>query len=254
MIRRTKPNEEGPRVPLWIITFTDMTTNLLTFFVLLLTMGQIRNDSLFDEGQRISLLFLESVKAGFGFRTSANFQHESIRYSVQQPEQLEGILRDAREEQTRRLFQNLRRSMETLPSQWQGDRPAFSIAPIRFAQDQAVLDEAGRQWLSRFCLNVRQNLDPATTTLYVVGIAGGDSSDGPSWQLAARRSHSVAEFLRQTLSGSAAGRVGEDAPGGNIPPWRIFWWGAGPDSRWAGQDSPGPGQSQILIGVMRMDR
>jgi hypothetical protein len=253
VIRRIRPTEEGPKVPLWIITFTDMTTNLLTFFVLLLTMGQIRDDSLFDEGQRISLLFLESVKAGFGFRTSTEFQHQGIRYSVERPEQLEGIIRDAREEQTRRLFQTLRRSMQTLPSQWKGDRPAFSIAPVRFADGEVGLDEAGRQWLSRYCSNVRQNLDPATTTLYVVGVAGGDAADVQSWQLAARQAHAVAEFLRRTLSPTTA-RADEDAPGHGEPSWRIFWWGAGPGASWAGQDAPGSGQSQILIGAMKTSR
>ena len=105
-----RQEESAPGVPLWIITFSDMTTNLLTFFVLLLSMGHIRDDTLFDDGQRMSMLFLESVKAGFGFRQSTDFDHPKVKYSIDQPDQTEGITKDAREEQTRRLFENLRRS------------------------------------------------------------------------------------------------------------------------------------------------
>ena len=249
---KARASEERPQVPLWIVTFTDMTTNLLTFFVLLLSLGHVRDDTLFDEGQRISLLFLESVKAGFGFRTASDFDFNKVKYSVEKPERPEGITKDAREEQTRRLFDNLRRSMQTMPSQMKGDRIEFSVANVRFAPDQAVFDEASGQWLSRYCLNVRQNLDPATTTLYVVGVADNGAAQTRSRLLAARRSRAVADFVRQGLSGSTS------APDPRMtnakPPWRVFWWGAGPDAGWGGQDPPSPGQSQILIAAMKVTR
>jgi len=251
-LSRARPVEENPRVPLWIVTFTDMTTNLLTFFVLLLSMGHIRDDTLFDEGQRISLLFLESVKAGFGFRTASEFDYSKVKYTIEKPEQPKGITKDAREEQTRRLFDNLRRSMQTMPSQLKGDRVEFSVANVKFAPDQAVLDESGKQWLSRFCLNVRQNLSPANTMLYVVGVADNGAAETQSRLLAAHRSRAVADFLRQALSASSTGQSPQDTHGG--PPWRVFWWGAGPGASWGGQDSPGPGQSQILIAAMKTNR
>ena len=99
-----------------------MTTNLLTFFVLLLSMGHVRDESLFDEGQGMSLLFLESVKAGFGFKNATDFDYSKIKYTIDQPDQSQGITKDAREEQTRRLFKTLRQSMQTMPSQLNGDR------------------------------------------------------------------------------------------------------------------------------------
>ncbi|MEN6428601.1 MAG: flagellar motor protein MotB [Phycisphaerales bacterium] len=247
-----RQEESAPAVPLWIITFSDMTTNLLTFFVLLLSMGHVRDDSLFDDGQRISMLFLESVKEGFGFKNTTDFDYAKVKYTVDQPDKPQGTTKDAREEQTRRLFENLRRSMQTMPSQLKGDRVEFSVANIKFAPDQAMLDDAGKQWLSRFCLNVRQSLDPATTMLYVVGVADRGAVESQSRLLAARRSRAVAAFVRQALSASTPPRSGE-ATGGSSP-WRVFWWGAGPGASWGGQDAPSPGRSQILIAAMKTTR
>ena len=119
----------------------------------------------------------------------------------------------------------------------------------RFEPDQTLLDEAGKQWLSRFCVNVRHNLDPATTLLYVVGVPGKEATEDQS--LAANRSRAVATFLRQTLSAQAAGPSA--ASQGSRSSWRVFWWGAGPGSSWAGQDLPNAGRSQILIAAMKAD-
>jgi len=225
-----------------------MTTNLLTFFVLLLSMGHIRDESLFDDGQRISLLFLESVKTGFGFKNATDFDFSKTKYSIDRPDQVKGLTKDARQEQARRLFESLQRSMQTLPSHLQGDRVEYSVANVRFAPGQTVFDESSRQWLSGFALNLGQSLSPATTMLYVVGVADRAAGDAPSWMLAAQRSRVVADFLRQALSTSTG------ASGGSNPPWQIFWWGTGPGAKWAGQDTPSPGQSQILIAAMKTDR
>lgn len=243
-----RQEESSPGVPLWIVTFSDMTTNLLTFFVLLLSMGHVRDNSLFDDGQRIAQMFLESVKEGFGFKAT-DFDYSMVKHTVEQPDKDKGVTKDAREEQTRRLFENLRRSMQTMPSQLKGDRVEFSVANVKFAPDQAVLDEAGKQWLARFCLNVRQNLDPSATMLYVVGVADRGAIESQSRLLAARRSRAVADFMRQALSASTPAR-GSEATNGS-PPWRVFWWGAGPGASWGGQDAPSPGQSQILIAAMK---
>jgi outer membrane protein OmpA-like peptidoglycan-associated protein len=223
-----------------------MTTNLLTFFVLLLSMGHLRDQTLFDEGQRISLAFLESVKAGFGLKSATDFDYSKVKFTVDQPERPDGITKDAREEQRKRLFQTLQRSMQTQPSHLKGDRVEFSVASVRFLPGQTVLDDGSEQWLSRFCLNVRQNLDPATNMLYVVGLPDNEAAGTQAQILAAHRARVVAAFLRQNLSTSAGRTAGKDATA-----WEVFWWGAGPGANWAGQDSPEPGKSQILIAAIK---
>jgi len=245
---KTKGPEERIEIPRWIVTFTDMTTNLLTFFVLLLSLGHIRDDTLFDEGNRISCYFLQSVKAGFGFRDATLFEHASIRHLVEQPQQCEGVTRDAQEQRTRQLFDLLQRSLETRASPLAADRVNFSIANVRFAPGETTLEAAGRQWLSRFGMDLQQSHDPATTVLYVVAVAGPEATDAGTWHLTAQRAWAVADCLRQSLW-APPGEARADGP----DPWRVFWWGAGPGGAWAGQDHLAPGQSQILLAVARRD-
>lgn len=246
-----KSEEESVQVPVWIITFSDMTTNLLTFFVLLLSMGHVRDDTLFDEGYRLSCYFLQSVKAGFGFRDVKTFEQPAIKYSVDEPEQPQGVTKDAREQRTRRLLDTLRRAMDTRPSQLASEGVDFTVASVRFERDEVALDEADRHWLSQFCADLQQTLDPAQTMLYVVGRTGRETTEAQSWLLAAKRSRAVADFIRQRLSAPAAQTA--ESTDGNRLPWGVFWWGAGPGADWAGQDQPDPGKSQILIAVLKSE-
>jgi len=49
LFRRTI--EEGsPKVPAYIVTFSDMTTLLLTFFVMLLSLAKMQDPELFNKG------------------------------------------------------------------------------------------------------------------------------------------------------------------------------------------------------------
>jgi outer membrane protein OmpA-like peptidoglycan-associated protein len=235
---------------LWIVTFSDMTTNLLTFFVLLLSLGQVRDNTLFDEGQTIAFFFLQSVKAGFGVRESLDLQNTKVKYFMEHADTPKGKTKDAKEEQMRRLFKTLRQHMETSPSQLVADRTDFSIANVRFAEGQTTLDEPGKRYLSRFCLELRQNLDPADTMLYVVGLAGAEETAQQQWSLSAKRAHAVAEYMRQMLDIDSIGS-GDTVSALPQAPWRIFSWGAGSGGNWAGQDIPEPGQSQILIGILK---
>jgi flagellar motor protein MotB len=239
-------------VPGWIVTFSDMTTNLLTFFVLLLSMGQIRDDTLFDEGQRLSFFFLESVKVAFGVQKATDFDYVKLKHFVEKPDKLEGTTIDARREQTRRLFNTLRRSMEARPSQITADRVYFSVADVSFAPGRADLDEIDRQHLAQFCRNLQQTIDSPNVMLYVVGLTGDQATEAQQWTLSAQRAQTVADVLKQTLSAMMPTRT-DGTTGTGQHPWPVLWWGAGPGGNWAGQDRPNADQSQVLIAVLKTD-
>jgi len=238
--------EEPYQVPIWVITFSDMTTNLLTFFVLLMSMGHIRDETLFDQGQAST--YLESVKRGFGLKEGPDFGNVKIKYFITDLGELsEGRTIDAKEEELRRIFQKVNRSMNTMPSQIVAEKTNFSVTNIRFSPGEATLDESAKRFLTEFCLGLQQSADSKMKMLYVLGLADEELTEKQQWLLSARRAQVVADFLQSAL-GRPAGPPEAEA---FEPAWRIYWWGAGPGGDWVSQDSPISRQSQILIAVLR---
>jgi len=240
--------EEPYQVPIWVITFSDMTTNLLTFFVLLMSMGHVRDETLFDQGQ--ALVFLESVKRGFGITETPDFGNVKIKYYISTPDKLLQVRTiDAKEEELRRIFQKVNRSMATMPSQIVAERTNFSVTNIRFSLGEARLDESAKRFLTEFCSGLQQNADSKTGMLYVLGLADEQLTAKQQLILSARRAQAVAEFLQATLCPQAEPHTqyGVFEP---LPKWRIYWWGAGSGGDWVEQDSPVSTLTQILIAVL----
>jgi flagellar motor protein MotB len=252
MRTRGAPKEEKPQVPAYIVTFSDMVTLLLTFFVLLLTMAEVQDPEMFNRGRDSFIESLRLCGLGnlLGSKITVDIGAVQTQYRSDEPETSEDRSIDEYREKLRRAFERISRSAATLPSQLTAQRLHFRITDVRFPAGQAALDDAARQSLSTFCVDVQQNLDAETHRLYVLGLAGDETSQMQQWMLSARRAEVVAEFLRERLSRTGPGRGTENAA---VDPaaWQIFWWGAGPGGNWAGQDQPDPGESQILIAILR---
>lgn len=252
MRSRQPPQEEKQKVPAYIVTFSDMTTLLLTFFVMLLTLAQVQDAGLIDKGRES---FWESIRLfGLGIllgnEVGPDFDASMTKYLTTEPDTTPDRAPDEYREKLRRIFERLRQSMTTLPSQIVGHRLDFSITAVRFQPGQALLSDEARQYLSKYCLDLQQNLRAETCTLYVLGLAGDESTEKQQWMLSARRAQAVAQFLEEQLARTSNGSPGASAAEEGSP-WRILWWGAGPGGNWAGQDRPDPGQSQILIAMLR---
>jgi hypothetical protein len=89
--RQQQPSqEEGPKVPAYIVTFSDMTTLLLTFFVMLLSLAKMQDPELFKKGRdsfRFSLDYLglgilmdREQKTNLG-NVKINFTVTNIRFA-----------------------------------------------------------------------------------------------------------------------------------------------------------------------------
>ena len=240
--------EEKAKVPAYIVTFSDMVTLLLTFFVLLLTLATVQDPELFNMGRDS---FWESIRlcglgALLGPEVSVELDSATVKHLTTDPESSAERTVDEYREQLRRIFERINESMTTLPPQIVGQSLDFSIADVRFALGQAALDEEAQRSLSRYCIDVQQSLDAETTTLYVLGLAGEEATEAQQWMLSAKRAEAVAQFLQDRLRRSVSGRATASSP-----PWRVFWWGAGSGGNWAGQDRPDPRKSQILIAILK---
>jgi len=231
--------EKGPKVPSYIVTFSDMVTLLLTFFVMLLTLAEVQDPELFNKGRGSFVQSLRYLGLGVlsGAKPALDFGHLKIKYSVDNPdESFEGRSIHAQEEQVRRLFSDLSRSMNTMSSQIVAKTPNFSVTNVRFPMGGARLDESARRFLTEFCLNL-QDSGPGPVKLYVLGLAGDEATDKEQWIVSAERAQAVADFLQGVM------------PLG--PEQRVYSWGAGPGGDWVGQESPISKRSQILIAILR---
>jgi len=223
-----------------------MITLLLTFFVLLVSLGRIRDETLFDEGQGLGTSsFLLGVKAGFGFKTAPDFGNISIKYFTGNPDdEFGGRLIDAKEEEIRRVFKNISQSMKAMPSQIVGQKSNFSPTDIHFSPGIAALNTEAAQFLKEFRLHLQQDLGGRTTSLCVLGLATDAATEKEQWLLSAQRAQAVAQFLQGLCTRDEGAGTKEDF-------WQIYWWGAGPGGDWVARDSPISQNCQILIAVLK---
>lgn len=252
--RREAPKDEKPQTPAYIVTYSDMVTLLLTFFVLLLTLAEMQDPEMFNRGRDS---FWESIRlcglgALLGNPISRDMGATQTKHQTSEPEVSEDRALDEYREKLRQAFDRLSQSAVTLPSQVVAQRLDFRMTDIRFAAGQATLNDNAGQSLSQLCIDLQQNLDTEHCSLYVLGLAGDEKTEMQQWTLSAKRAQAVATFLRQRLNHDDPNKPSETV-GADRAAWQIFWWGAGPGGHWAGQDRPDPGQSQILVAVLKTD-
>lgn len=251
--QRRSNEENGTKVPGYLVTFSDMVTLLLTFFVMLLSMASVKDPEFIDIGRDSFFQSIRDLGLGvlFGKRPRPNFGNVKTRYFISEPDKLfEGRTINAKEEETRRIFNKLSQFMKTLPSQVVAKKANFSVTNIRFPQGRFDLNEPARKFLREFCLDLQQNIGRKPVELYVLGLASDGKSEEEQWLLSARRAQTVADFLRGTLF-SAPGFQRQPSLFMGQPKWSVYSWGAGSGGDWVEQDSPISNRSHILIAVLR---
>jgi outer membrane protein OmpA-like peptidoglycan-associated protein len=244
--------EAGEKAPLWIISFADMISLLMAFFVMLLTMAHEKSGKIVNEGEGIFEATISGFKQsteGFGLpeifggkqdqhgtpEEALYFDSHKTYYAVEGDETPNRTI-DAAEERIRRVFSRLGKHAKTCKSQLQWGQPDFVVTPITFKPGQFVLDASAKDFLTKFTTDLQES-SADKLQLYIVGLASRETSEKQQWMLSAKRAEIVANFIR-----------------GNLPPgsqWSIYSWGAGTGSNWVAQDNIIVEQSPIFIGVVR---
>jgi outer membrane protein OmpA-like peptidoglycan-associated protein len=217
-----------------------MTTLLLTFFVMLLSLAHVQDPELFNKGRDSFVQSMRNLGLGilYNRKRAPQFGQVKIKYFIETPDKLfTGRSIHAKEEEIRRVFKDLSRSMKTLPSQIVAQKTNFSITNIRFPPGEATLNEPAKRFLTELCLDLQQSLGSEAIKLYVLGLDGEEATEKQQWILSARRAQAAADFLKDTLPSASN--------------WPVYSWGAGPGGNWVGQNSPISKKSHILIAVLR---
>ncbi|MHC5061160.1 MAG: flagellar motor protein MotB [Planctomycetota bacterium] len=235
--KKSSSKDDKIEVPAYIVTFSDMITLLLTFFVLLLAMATEQKKELFNAGQNA---FKRSL-AGFGISGSLfgshggiDFNHQKAKYRVDEgQDEPEDRSIDFEMEMIRRKILELERTMKILPSQISGTSKTFTATDIHFKRGNWGLDASAKQFLKNYCMQLSESMGTSGGTFYVVGLAGSESSDRLKWEVSARRAEEVAGFIRKQAE-----------EGSN---WLVYSWGAGPGGDWAGPEGVVSKNTDIMI-------
>ncbi len=234
--------DSRPNVPAYIVTFSDMVTLLLTFFVMLLSLASTQDTKVLNRSRNAFIQDMQSAGLGlfFGIKVKPNLGKIKTKYFIKDPEEKFAVRTiDAKREKTRRIFGRVTQTMGTKRSQIVAETNNFSVTDISFPSGEAQLDGASKKFLSRFAANLPQDTGSDGVKLYVLGLANDEQTEKKQWILSAKRAQVVADFLNDILPSHV------QSP--------VFSWGAGSGGVWVNRDSPISRQSQILIAVLSPD-
>lgn len=246
--QRQAPAEEKPKVPGWIVSFTDMVTLLLAFFVLLITLAHDRDPELFFLGQgsfRRAIAGLGIPSLFPGKLPKVRQQYRKIIYCMEgDPNNItqERII-DAEEEQIAKLFQDLRSEIETSTSDTREKVISVSTTPIRFAASQAGLDKPAQEYLSSFAANLTESIGARAVKVEVIALAAGEPTRARQWRLSAQRAREVERYLRKALSAEITKHG-----------WQVGSRGAGAGSQGTRRLGLIPGKSSVAIKIVEASK
>ncbi len=235
-----KMPKSSPKVPAYIVTFSDMVTLLLTFFVMLLSLANVHDEEIFNVSRDAFVEHINTFGLGMlmGKKVSPDLGKVKYKYYITDPDTNSDVRTiDGNEENIRRIFKTITDSMETMRSQIVAQRTDFSVTNISFSPGRALLTKPAEKYLTQFALNLQQDASLANIKLYVLGLADDERTEKAQWLLSARRAQVVADFLNDALPSQL-----------RCP---VYSWGAGPGGRWITHDSPVYEESQILIAILR---
>ncbi len=238
MKRDHQQESSANKVPAYIVTFSDMVTLLLTFFVMLLTLAQVQDPELFREGRDAFWSSIRHMGLGVlvGRQISPDFGKVKLKYYIAESDKDFAVRSiDAKREEIERLFRKINRSMTTLPSTITAQSATLTATNIRFAPSEWTLAPQAEQFLTDF-LNTLQT-SGQTVQIYVLGLSRESIDEKQRWITSAKRAAAVRDYITDHMP--------QDTD------FSVYCWGAGPGGVWAGENGTVAENTQIMIGVLR---
>jgi outer membrane protein OmpA-like peptidoglycan-associated protein len=237
---RLRPPDPEPSVPIWILSFGDMITNLLAFFILIQSFSHAQKAQVLATGEMPG----QTIPGNPGWldwllatRRSADRTHIQRKYAVESDPDNQAMERiiDAEDEKIRKLFDGVRRQNRTQATDGPSEAPRVIQTPIQFARGQWSLDRPAREFLAALGGDLAPGGRRAGQDVYVVATAPEAATPKDQFLLSARRAEAVRQHLAEDLSADPSGR----GPS-------VTAWGAGP-----GPTGPGtPSRASVIIAVV----
>jgi outer membrane protein OmpA-like peptidoglycan-associated protein len=210
---RPPPKEEkGEKAPLWILSFGDMVTNFMAFFILMQTFANTQKSDFLQTGESVASFVAFPAGSGgpswlFGRRPGMGREFGISKYAVEgDPDNAapERII-DPDDDKLRKAFDDIRRESDTQAADVPAGRMRFFVTPIQFAAGQDSLDASALDFLSGMVAELEQITRDSRRCIYIVGAAPEAAPSKDQLLLSARRAQAVREALAQRLSPETRG-------------------------------------------------
>jgi len=224
--RGPKPEEADNGPPAWIVSFSDMVTLLLAFFVMLQAFAHMQDPALFFVGRDA---FKRAI-AGLGIPgwllgKPENIRHEyhKTKYSTEPAKHKipKNRVLDVEDEKIRQAFADMKQDMETRASDVMARLVDRRVLSLGFLPGAQALDPESKRELTALAVSMKQNMRYRPVTVYVIGLATGPGPALDQLRVSAQRARGVCRFLRE----SCAAAIRQSG-------WRVVSWGAGAGGKW----------------------
>jgi hypothetical protein len=237
MSSRMKPEAEPGSVPIWVVSFGDMITNLLACFVMMQAFATTQDQTLFNAGMgsyRRAIRQCGLPDWLFGKQTGPEFDYQKIKYptpndDTKNDEDRSRII-DMQEDRIRRAFAQINQAMEASAQDVDDKLLGLTRLNVKYPLGGAELDAAGRGDISRLTAELRQGLAGRKVRLCVIAVVAQGDDDSGRWVLSAKRARQTEQYLRAQLA--------EDIRAGKV---ELTSCGAGEGQEWCrrvGLDRP----------------
>jgi outer membrane protein OmpA-like peptidoglycan-associated protein len=240
-MKKGPPQEEpAERVALWVISFTDMITLMLAFFVMLQTLAKEKSGILFKAGQGSFVRAIEGFGIPdliYGQQKVSNVDFKKIRYPTAEAaeEAPTGRVIDADGDALRKGYDDIRRLMENRATDMPRQALNVTVTPIRFGAD-ATLGPEATEYLGNLMANLRNDMPAGSYRIYVLGLAADRPSLKEQLTVSAERARSVENYLRTRFP------TGEAMPD-------IYSIGEGAGGAW-GAGTAASGKTAVVLVIM----
>ncbi len=160
---KQRAEEKAPGAPAYIVTFSDMITLLLTFFVMLQSMAKVQVEQhKFEAGQAALKRTFDGLGVS-GDESSNNdgtkFEHPKPEYAAEEgKDEPQNRSLDAHTEMMRRVLLDIEKMAKITPSPISGMNRTFLPTDIHFAPGQITLNSPAQSFLNAYCQQLITNL------------------------------------------------------------------------------------------------
>jgi len=201
MSRDKKKAEEQPAgPPAYIMTFSDMMTLLLAFFILLQIFSTRRDPELFARGKgsfmrAIETFGLDGLLVGDPHRLRLKASRPT--YRVEGPQEGEKVDRvtDAEAERIAEMIDKLRESFKMNPIIDKSNKPLLFATPVRFAPGKSKLSRRDRTHLDALWRDIASSASGGRFEIDIRGYAQETKHSMKRYSLATARAAAAEEYL-----------------------------------------------------------